>query len=145
MSEKNTKTKTAWKSRRVHTDVTLPSGQVVDLEVPNLPKLLKSGTIPNTLVDAAVQSQTVTKITAELIGETWDFYRWLVAQSVKSPEITEDDVDELPAGDIEMIVSLATRQSDLDAVGHQLGGLETQRAFRDFRGLITTDSLGDGL
>lgn len=141
----DTKTKTAWKSKRTHTDITLPSGQVVDLQVPNLPKLLKGGEIPNTLVDAAVQSQSGTKVTRELIEQTWDFYRWLVAEAVQKPDIVEADVDELPAADIELIVSLATRQTDLDAVGHQLGGLETQRAFRDFRGLITTDETGLGL
>lgn len=139
------KTKTAWKKRQVHTDITLPSGQLVDIKVPNLPQLLKSGQVPNTLVDAAVQTQSATKITRELIESTWDFYRWLVAQTVVSPELEESDVEDLPTSDIELIVSLATRQTDLDAVGHQLGGLETQRAFRDFRGLLSTDETRLGL
>jgi len=133
-------TKTTWKKARVHKDITLPSGTVVDIQIPNLPKMLKGGQIPNTLVDAAVKTQSATKVTRELIEETWEFYRWLVAETVVSPEVEPDDVGELPTADVEMIVSIATRQSDLDAVGHQLGGLETQRAFRDFRGLITTDA-----
>lgn len=133
-------TKQAWKKSRVHEGITLPSGVQVDIEIPNLPKMLKSGQVPNGLVDAAIKTQGAKQITRELLEETWDFYRWLLPQMVVKPEgLTADDVDELPATDIEMLVSFASRQTDLDAVGHQLGGLETQSSFRDFRGLITTD------
>lgn len=142
----DSKTKTAWKKRRVHENVTLPSGQAVDLTIPNLQKMLKGNTIPNELVDAAIKSDSARKVTRELLTDTWDFQRWLLPQMVVKPEgITSEDVDELPVQDIEMLVSFASRNTDMDAVGHQLGGLETQNSFRDFRGLITTDEALLGL
>ena len=46
--------------------------------------------------------------------------------------------------DVQMIVQIALRQTDMDAVGHQLGGLETVESFRQFRDLDSslTDLLG---
>ena len=45
--------KTGWKNSRRHT-ITLPSSAEVDVEIPNLPQLIKTGQIPNNLVDAAL-------------------------------------------------------------------------------------------
>ena len=45
----------AWKKARVHEGVTLPSGAVVDINVPNLSQLIASGQLPNTLIDSAMK------------------------------------------------------------------------------------------
>lgn len=136
--------KTAWKKAKFHPGVTLPSGTVVSIELPNLSALIKSGTIPNALIEQALAQRNAKQITKENLLETWEFTRFIVPQTVTDPEITSDDVDDLPIEDVEMIVNFATRNSDIDAVGHQLGGLETQKSFRKFRGLTSIDEiLGD--
>jgi hypothetical protein len=52
---------------------------------------------------------------------------------VVKPELSEDDVDEIPAEDFGMLVEFALRQRDTDVLGHHLAGLETTEAFRKFR------------
>jgi hypothetical protein len=132
---RNTKTNIeSWKSRKRHT-VTLQSGAVVEIEIPNLPLLIKTGRIPNHLIEVAVKAQTATRITKEDVEDQYEFYRQLVALTVVEPELTADDVDSLPFEDVEMLVEFATRARDIDAVGHHLGGLETVDSFRDLRGL----------
>src|SRR5688572_20448247 len=101
-----------WKKAKRH-EVTLASGTVVEIELPNLPALIKGGEIPNTLLDVAIAQQKLdAEITPEQIKEQFVFYRFLVAKTVVSPEITEDDVEELPYEDVEMLVEFATRQRD---------------------------------
>lgn len=132
-------TKAAWIKRKRH-EVTLPSGTEVAIELPNLPLMLKTGQIPNHLVDAAIEQQNAGSVTVtrEMIESQHDYYAFLVSQTVKEPEVTPDDVKELPYEDVEMIVEFANRLRDMDAVYKHLGGLETQASFREFRGL------GDG-
>lgn len=130
-----------WKGRKTHKDITLPSGTVVDIVLPNIQVLIKSGAIPNTLIDAALKQQNAGKVTREIISETWDFTCWIIPRTVVSPEITEEDVPDLPAEDIELLVGFASRTKDMDAVGHHLAGLETQRSFRDFRGITSLDEV----
>lgn len=137
----------AWKKAKVHEGVTLPSGAVVDINVPNLSQLIASGQLPNSLVDAAMkldgaakeQGEKPNKLDPELLRDTWEFVKYIVPLTVAKPSITSDDVDDLPIEDAEMITSFATRRNDIDAVGHHLGGLETHRRFRELRGLITLD------
>lgn len=129
----------AWKKRKVHKDITLPSGAQVDVELPNLAQLVKSGTLPNELLEAAVKQNRADEISRELLEETWDFTRFIVPLTVASPKIEASDVDELPIEDVEMLAAFAARRTDIDAVGHHLAGLEAVASFRDLRGLITTD------
>lgn len=134
-------TAAAWKAKRRHL-VTLPSGFEVEIEVPNLPLLVKTGQLSNSLVAEALGTIQSGKLTVDAIAEQADFYAKLVSITVKSPAITEDDVvgpDPLPFEDIEMLVELATRQRDLDALGHHIGGLHTVKAWRTFRGLEHLD------
>jgi hypothetical protein len=58
-----------------------------------------------------------------------------------TPKITEDDIDDLPIEDVEMLAGFAMRTNDIDAIGHHLGGLETHRRFRELRGLLTIDEV----
>ena len=129
----------SWKANAVHPDITLPSGAVVDIKLPNLASFVKAGALPATLLQAtqkvAQASRAGETIPAELYEEMETFNTFLVTHTVVSPEITEEDVPELPPEDVEMLVGFATRRIEFDAVGHHLAGLETIESFRKFRGL----------
>lgn len=126
----------SWKKAKTH-PVTLNSGAVVEIQIPDLPSLVKTGTIPNELVDIAIGVASGAKITKEDIVKQADFYNKLCALTVVSPVVTEEQFasDVLPFEDKEMIVEFATRQRDLDAIGHHIGGLEKVKDFRTFRQL----------
>lgn len=124
----------AWKAAKRH-PVSLPSGIEIEIEIPNLPQMVKTGQVPNDLVEAAIGALQRDKITKELVVEQADFYNKLVATAVKVPTITEDDVPDLPYEDVELIVELATRQRDVDALGRHLAGLHKSKEWRSFRGL----------
>lgn len=136
-----TKKRTAdqWKKKRIHAGVTLPSGFQVDIALPNLAAMLKAGVVPNPLIDSAIKHAEAQRVTADMLKETWDFTRWIVPKMVVNPEITEEDIDELPIEDVEMLAGFASRTNDIDAVGHHLGGLETYKSFRDLRGLTSIE------
>lgn len=130
-----------WKKAKRHT-VTLPSAAVVEVELPDLPSLVKEGAIPNELVDVAIGVAQGRKVTREDVKEQATFYNKLCAITVKVPEVTEEMFasGDLPAEDKEMLVELATRQRDLDALGHHLAGLEKSKDFRNFRGIVDIDA-----
>lgn len=121
------------KDRALHKDVVLPSGAIVDIRLPNLPLMVKSGSIPNKLVDAALEQRQAESITKEMIEESWDYTEFIIPKILVSPEISEDDVRDLDTADIELLLALSARHTDMDAIGRQLGGLETQASFREFR------------
>jgi hypothetical protein len=125
-----------WKKNKFHT-VTLPSATVVEIAVPDLPTLVKTGAIPNELVDVAIGVASGRKVTRDDIVQQADFYNKLCALTIHKPSATEEDFanDLLPFEDKEMIVEIATRQRDLDAVGEHLAGLEKLASFRKFRGI----------
>lgn len=126
----------AWLAKRQHT-VTLPSGAVVTIEVPNLVAMAKSGQLPNELLGlvAKPQEEQAQVDPKEQLDQMDAFDRFIVPLTVVDPSITAEDYDRLPVHDIEMIRRFATRQIDMDAVGHHLGGLEVVAEFRQFRGL----------
>lgn len=132
----DTVTAAQWKKLKTHT-ITLPSSAVVDIEIPDLPSLVKTGAIPNELVDIAIGVANGKKVTREDIVQQADFYNKLCAITVVSPAVSEEDFASgaVPFEDKELIVELATRQRDLDACGHHIGGLERVSAWRSFRGL----------
>ena len=135
---KKAKEAAAWKSAKIHS-VVLPSGIEVDIEIPNLPQMVKTGQIPNDLLDAALGAIQRDEITPDLLKEQADFYNKLVATMVVSPSIAEEDVPELPYEDVELLVELGTRQRDLDAIGRHIGGLHKSDEWRRFRGLDYLD------
>lgn len=140
------KSKADWQKRRVHEDVVLPSGARVDVEIPNLAKMIEAGNIPNKLVSVAVSLQGASKLTPEVLKDAWEFAKFIVPEMVVNPaDLTPDDVDDLPYEDVELLVAFASRSTDMDAVGRHLGGLHTVQSFRDLRGIFTTDPdlLGD--
>lgn len=131
-----TRTLADWKKAKRHT-VQLPSGFQVEVEIPNLPLMVKQGTIPNDLLESALGAMQQNQITPELVREQSDFFSLLVSTMVKEPTVTREDVenDEIPFEDIEMLVELGTRQRDVDAVGNHLGGLHKSAEWRRFRGI----------
>jgi hypothetical protein len=138
MSTTTKTTKTSWKKAAVH-EITLPSGIVISIKLPNLSLMMKTGNIPNSLIDAAVESQNLgsAEVTREMIESQWDFSAFLVAHTVVEPQLTEEEVAEIPAEDIEMIVEFATRQRDIDAAYKHIGGLDKMESFRHFRGIAS--------
>lgn len=127
-----------WKARAVHY-ATLPSGTIVSFTLPNIAYLIKTGKMPNPLVDSAIKLQNAKQVTREILEDTWDFAEWVIPEMVRAPSIDDADLPELPAEDIEMLAAFANRSIDTDAVGHQLGGLETVKSFREARGIFTSD------
>lgn len=132
------RTLAGWKKAKRHA-VKLPSGFEVEIEVPNLPLMIKAGTIPNHLLDAALGAIERQQITTELIKEQADFFELLVSTMVKEPELTAEDVREIPFEDVELLVEIGTRQRDVDAVGNHIGGLHTSKEWRQFRGFEDRD------
>lgn len=127
-----TNKKAKWKAAKVH-EVTCPSGMIVSIQIPNLPALIKAGRVPNELLEAALGAGPDTEVTKEMVEKQADFYNYLVSITVTDPSVEPHEVGELPYEDIEMIVSLALRQRDMDAVYKHIGGLDRVASFRDFR------------
>lgn len=130
--------KAGWKDSKRH-DVVLPSAMEVTIQIPNLLEMLRGGDIPNALVKFA--TKTVKKMnedkapTLEELRESSDFMRFLVVTTVKDPELTPEDVPDLPAEDVDMVLEFATRQRDLDALNRHIGGLHKIEDFYNFRGV----------
>lgn len=131
-----------WSKAGVH-DVTLNTGFKAKIRIPNLPALIKSGDIPNELVEVSVKAaQGTLAIDEDLLTKQDDFARKLVPLMMVEPKVTEEDVAKglVPYEDIELLMELATRQRDVDAVGKHLGGLDTVKSFRELRGLPDVES-----
>lgn len=141
MSEqkKQSKTKTGWIAAKVHEDVTLPSGFQVDITIPNLSALIKADALPNDLVEVATKVAVNQEPPPDLFEQMDQLNTFLVSQTVVKPAVTPEEVNALPAEDIDMLVAFATRRTDIDAVGHQIAGLETIPSFRRFRGFDALD------
>jgi hypothetical protein len=143
MSEPSATSKSAWKKANSHT-ITLPSSKVVTIKLPNLPEMIKGGSFPNALIPIAVKRIQEEEITADKIKELADYHRFLIHKMLLSPTVEEEDVPDLPPADIDMLISIANRERDMDAVGHHLSGLETVDSFKRFRGIDSSseDLLG---
>lgn len=136
--------KTQWKKAKQH-NITLPSAAEVTIELPDLAAMIKGGQVPNELLDVATKVGAGQKTGAEddaakqreLLGQASEFNAFLVSVTVADPEVTKAEVlaGDLPAEDVDLIVQIALRKTDFDAVGHHLAGLETVDTFRQFRGL----------
>lgn len=127
--------KSNWKKSRVHEGITLPSGVAVDIQIPNLPALVRGGALPNDLLEVATKAAVSGEVPSDLLEKLDDYHKFLVAKTVVKPEVSEEEVNDLPTEDIEMLVGFATRARDTDAIGHHIAGLEKVAEFRQFRGL----------
>jgi hypothetical protein len=126
-----------WNAAKIFKGITLPSGTVVDITLPDLPELAKAGDIPNELLDVAAKIQKAVEdergLDADALVNVASFQEYILPRMLVKPEITAEDVGRLPAADKELLTAIASRKRDLDAVGHQLAGLETQASWRRFR------------
>jgi hypothetical protein len=127
-----------WAKNRLHY-ITLPSNTVVGIEIPDIAELCRAGDIPNHLIDAALAAANGAKITREHLEQQAEFTAHLIPLVVKEPKVTPEDVSKLPPEDKDMIIGIATRQYDFDALGHHIGGLHKVSDFRRFRGLPLLD------
>lgn len=129
-----------WKKAAVH-NIMLPSGVRVDIRVPDLPALIEAGQIPQTLLDAALNTLAgdSERPTQEMLAQQREFTDKLVQISVVNPKLSDEDVRDVPYEDKEMIVEIATRQRDMDAEYRHIGGLEKSENFRRFRRLTSLD------
>lgn len=138
----STPTLAAWKKAGVH-EVFLASGFTVTIKLPNLPELVSAGEFPNHLVETAIKVASSNpdeqKITAEDIKAQAEFYRELVSRTLVEPSVTPADVAELPFEDVELLAAIATRQRDVDALGHHIAGLDKNEDWRKFRGIDYLD------
>ena len=75
------------------------------------------------------------KPTKELIAQQREFTDLVTITTVVEPKVTEDDAPDIPYEDKEMLVSIATRQIDMDAEGSHIAGLDKSEKFRRFRRL----------
>jgi hypothetical protein len=131
-----------WKQLGKPQPITLPSGTVVKIKVPDLAEMLRAGEVPNELVAVAAEARddiAPSGFDLERVKEATDFMRFLVSATVVEPKISPEDVPELPVLDRDVILEFALRQRDTDAVGHQLYGLELLADWRRFRGRGTGD------
>lgn len=136
----------AWKKNAVH-PITLPSGSVVSIKVPDITGLIESGAIPNDLLEAAVGQvkNEGTALSKEDVDKENEFRNLLVSLTVAEPHITPEDAAGIPAEDKDLIVAIATRRTDLDAEGKHIAGLDKSEKFRRFRRIGEFDPLLEGV
>ncbi|MEK6252798.1 MAG: hypothetical protein AABM43_12885 [Actinomycetota bacterium] len=148
--------KDAWEALGVHT-VTLPSGAVVKIRIPDLSLLIAGDALPEQLRGAALEellgslsqvdvsddaaaAQVIQKVASDASGLNTlvDLYRWLVTETVIEPELTEEDLKDrkLPTEDLTMLVEFAGRRRNVDARGVTLGiePIERWDTFRQMHG-----------
>lgn len=123
-----------WKKSAYH-NIMCPSGARVVIRIPDLPRMIELGEIPQHLLDAAigVAGDTESKPSVELIKQQREFTDLLTASVVVEPKLAPTDIPDLPYEDKEFLVAVATRQRDLDAEGEHIGGLMKSEKFRRFR------------
>lgn len=147
----------AWKKRGGPHRITLPSGQRVLARVLGLSQLARLEGLPDDLTDAVVvhvvnleQGGLPAAIGAELSkaghGDTEaaekahqhiaDFGRLtkhLVAEALVEPDLTVNDLDEVPEEDLEMLMRIVTGRQTFDAAGVRIGvePLDAWATFRD--------------
>lgn len=131
----------AWKKQAIHA-ITLNSGAVVEIKVPDLPALIEAGEIPQNLLEVAVGAAKgdLDPSSTETFSKEREFTDRLVRLTVVNPKLSEEDVRDVPFEDKDLIMQIATRQRDFDAVGDHIGGLHTSEKFRKFRRLDGIDS-----
>lgn len=144
----------AWKGRANHT-ITLPSGAVVVIRMPNLATLIRNDQLPEALRAAALRQafddlETVEPMGAEatteeqrkkLLDERYkatkemiDLQDGLIVEMMVDPPLTLEEVQLIPAEDRDMLIEIAQRDRFVDALGVRLG-VAPLSAFREFREL----------
>ena len=140
-----------WKKLAIHTPL-LPSGFRPKIKIPDLPALIEAGQIPQHLLEAALgvarnalndTVPTVEELTKNAVEER-EFTDLICQLSVIEPKLTDADLRDIPVEDKQFLVSLATRQRDLDMEGEPLGDLMKSEKYRRFRGVGEFDPALEG-
>lgn len=144
-----------WAELAVHT-VTLPSRARVKVRIPDLSLLIANDAVPENLRGAALEELMGTmaalqapaaadgsdperpRIDKEKIQQLASLHFFLVSEMLVEPALTISELEraELPNEDLELLVQLATRERDTDALGVVLGVVPLSRfaRFRDHHG-----------
>lgn len=134
-----------WERAGTHT-ITLHSGAVVRIKLPDIAELIESGVIPQHLLEtatrvaSAAQSGVIPEVTKEQVVQQKEFVNAVTIASLVEPKVTDETVTKVPVEDRELITQIATRSRDLDAVGDHIGGLHKVEKWRRFRGLGEFDT-----
>lgn len=143
-----------WNELGVH-EITLPSGAVVKVRIPDLSLLIAGDAVPESLRGIALEQlmgavvamkldagenvdQPKVSLDREKIGQLADLHFFLISAMLVEPEITVDQLvspnTRPPNPDLEMLAELALRERDTDARGVVLGVMPLQRLerFRHF-------------
>lgn len=152
-----------WKQKGVH-QATLTTGAEVSIRIPNLAQLVKHDAIPESLRAAALREISTdgmhdhATLTREEVGALYQLYEFLVVEMLVDPKLAppvfemhpkeegseelvevcvdRGDVEHLPAEDLDLLIALATRQRNTDALGRVLGVMPLSRlaTFREEHG-----------
>lgn len=134
MAAPTTTSAAAWQRLGVHM-ITLPSGAVVKIRLPDLAILLAGEAVPQELRDVAFEEirtaisaeagtqQQPQQLDAERLRRVADLNRFLVSEMLVEPKMSRAQVAEatLPAEDLEMLAEIAGRECQHDARGVQIG------------------------
>lgn len=155
-AEEGIVTPEGWAKLAVHT-VTLPSRARVKVRIPDLSLLIAHDAIPENLRGAALQKLMQDfaelqqpaapaegeqaerpSIDKEKIQQLASLHFFLVSEMLVEPKLTAGELEQagLPNEDLELLVQLATRDRDTDALGVVLGVVPLSRfaRFREHHG-----------
>lgn len=134
-----------WKGRRTAL-ATLPTGLKVRLRSVTLDELAADEALPDDLVAVAVNERTgltaveLARRVSEDTGSAREYSQQilrlrdkLVLRAVVEPDLTEADLDEVDPFDKDMVANIASRQTDVDATGRRVWGVEPLNTFQVFR------------
>lgn len=137
----------AWKHAAVR-EVELQSGAGIVRQRPGtLAQAIRGGRVPNPLLELAVRveyrgmtDEEVAGLSAEQAAAWEEFKNWYIAETLVEPQVTPEDVAELPVGDREQLWRSAWHM--FDAIGDAVRSLAEYQSFRErARG---AEASGDG-
>jgi hypothetical protein len=148
--------KQAWKDRAVH-QVTLNTGQVAQIRIPSLARLMEEDALPEELrviatlevvhprgAAGALADQVIeadrNQDTAErerlegMLSKLGDLQKRLIVAGLVDPQLTIDDLDDpdFPQEDLELLAAIISRERVYDARGVRIG-IEPIDRFQRFR------------
>lgn len=126
--------KANWKKLSVH-KVTLATGAVVRMRIPNLALLMKNDAVPEQLRGVALKELSgltkpevndageikLPELTEADVNSLYELYEWIVCEALIDPVLTPEELGDYPQEDLELITQIATRERTTDAAGVRLG------------------------
>lgn len=128
-------TKARWLKKGHHT-ITLYSAETIEIAIPNLAMLIRIGLVPLRLRAMAMRAARGEEMlppakdekSEDVSDEEWgelqkmvELLDFLIMQMVLNPKLSQEDVDAIPTEDRELLIAIAQRERDTDAVGRRLG------------------------